>query len=132
MTATNKLLHSALKHDEIELIRSIGGDVIARERRAFPPPPHELLRIGEGWWDNNIVSIQRSICSSTNVHQICTQPTDNFKIALAVLDLVSGLKLGVSPINVAALITVRGLHGLCGDEWHASGPWPFSQDQSEL
>jgi hypothetical protein len=116
-------LRAALNQSEPDLLRLIGRDVAKTKSYATPPSPAELERLGTNWLNRNLKQLQDSICRNAHVHRIACNPSDDFAIAVGILDIILALKLSVSPLTVTVLVVKRGLGTICGQEWYTKGPW---------
>lgn len=105
---------SNLSLNEEELFQQIGTEFSSSD--AFPPSKQDLIKVGKRWWTHNKERLVTSLCSS-EVIKTTFDSGDELALASAILDLISGLITGVSPITVAVLVMKLGLEKICKQQW---------------
>lgn len=111
--ATEKLAR-ALEADVTSLQIELGHQL--RGMAAAPASLEELRQLAQRWMADKRQLLAAAVCTSARVSDFLEMPEqrrNRLMLGLAVLDIVSGLITGVSPVVVTALIIREGLVALC-------------------
>lgn len=102
-----------------ELLEEIGEELIRKRLRARlePRKTETAMQRGQEWFEANIGHLERAVCFEPAVRRMVENPSDNQVLVAALLDLISSIVVGVSPVTVAVLLVKRGVHTLCRDSW---------------
>ena len=106
---------STLSLKEEEIFEKIGIEA-SSVQGAFPPSKQELIAIGKRWWTYHKEQLTNSICDSEAVKKAYNS-SDELAVLAAVLDLISGIAIGISPITVAVLLVKLGIDKTCKNKW---------------
>lgn len=106
-----------LKLDKNELYARLGHELIGPNNILTNIKENEKL--GESWFIRNKEKLKSKVCNNQVVLSAfkLKQNQTELQIALAILDLISNLIIGVSPVTVAVLIVKEGLNSFCKKEW---------------
>lgn len=105
-----------LNKSKFELFKLLGQEIIADS--LISPSDSELEDLGRNWFKRYIVLLIDQLCSSAKIRQLsekAKKEQDTVALSLGILDLISGIVIGVSPILLTALIVKIGYDKICID-----------------
>src|SRR3974377_196242 len=111
------LMQAKLSLSEEGLLQEIGTSLAITEGFDLGPlHPEELRNKAELWLQLNRAKFVELICKGWKFSEKTkdAQYQDDVRWAAAIADVIAGFAIKVAPFTVAALLTKRGLHSLCG------------------
>jgi len=108
-------IEKLLSLSETDILINIGREVDSGIY-AFPPTPKELIDKANSWWNYSKKTIIKEICFSEKVCE-AIRSEDKIVLYAAILDVLSGIISGVSPVTASALVIKKGIEKLCESYW---------------
>lgn len=112
MTVDIKLIDSYLDDDIDTLLSLLGNELDYISDAAFRRSVIRQIDIAKIWLKANSDAFRKRICSSHKVRSLLKDNYINLAV-VAIMDLISDICIGVSPITVAVLIVKIGIDKLC-------------------
>ena len=108
------LLNKSIEQLYIEL----GQQLLSPEYRAFPFPKERYMQRAREWLLENRERLRQIICDHDRVKSFMNSSRLEERVLLisAIVDLISSMCSGISPVTVAVLLVKEGLNSLCVNE----------------
>ena len=71
----------------------------------------QIIEAGKRWYSANQLKLKSAVCKESVLNTINKE--NNIELVAAVVDLIAGIVLDVSPITVATLIVKKGINNIC-------------------
>lgn len=115
MTQKESEIEQLFKLSEEDLYKYIGNELSAKQ--AMPFHPDELIDRGKRFFEAQKSKLLQVICTNDKIKQLTLEETDNSKIAVEILNIVSSIILPISLVGIVVLILKKGLKFSCSSYW---------------
>jgi len=105
----------ALEKSCDDLYIDLGRDLFSSQKGALPLPIKRYKEAAKQWYIDNHAQLKKKICSDERVINYINDAKSKNRVLLgsAILDLISSIVTGVSPVTVTALIVNEGIESFC-------------------
>lgn len=110
-------LDEALKLSTEELHLAIGDSLARTMSGAIPSGPKQKRSISSAWMAGMKEALCEKICPNENIRMLFVDNVGERELAAAIIDLISSVVIGISPVLVSCLLVRQGLIHLCKERW---------------
>lgn len=110
-------INELLLLDIDELLFQLGEEVSPTLGLLDSDKKHKMINSAKKWLDDNRNKIQKAICGSYTLHYYLndTEKYERVITVASIVDLISSIKLNISPVVVAVLVFKEGIKSYCSD-----------------
>jgi len=111
-------IKSLLEKEIEQLYIDLGRQILSSDYHAFPFPKQRYITKAKNWLAENKVHLKQKICKNEYVklHMNSNKIEDRVILISAIIDLISSMCIGISPVTVAVLLVKEGINSLCSKD----------------